>query len=392
MPHLNLRMKSRASSACVRLSRGIFRAIAWRALLVFPAVAAVAAVEAPSKPVPAVRILSEELSIPGVCAWPKLTLLPDGTIAVAIYNQPGHVQLLEGDVACWASTDGGVTWQLRGNATQHQPGTARFNHAIGSNAAGDIFVAAGGWSLVPNEDGKTFKRGELQRPVVSRSADGGKNWRVSTAFPDGQDGQRLVPFGNIVPGADGNLRVAAYSFSHGRKPRVDTCYSVISRDGGITWAIQSVIGTPAANETDLLHLGGGRWLAAARNLGDPGASGHSIDLYASEDDAGTWTKGARVTEPLEHPGDLLKLADGRIVLAYGDRRPGHHGVAIKVSGDQGRSWSAPVAITRGVQTRDTGYPSTVQLADGTLVTAYYTKKSTRLDGYHMAVVRWRLEK
>lgn len=375
-----------------RMKPRIIPAAAWVGLLLPSAVAALGSIEAASNAVPVAHLLSEEVAIPNVCAWPKLALLPDGTITAALYDQPGHVQLLEGDVACWASSDGGLTWQLRSKATQHSAGTVRVNHALGVTRGGEVLIAAGGWSLRPDADGKTFKREKLLRPVVSRSSDGGRSWKISTAFPDGQDGQTLVPFGNFVPGADGNLRVAAYSFSHGLKPRIDTCYSVISRDGGVTWAIQSVIGTPVANETDILHLGGGRWLAAARNLGDPGAPGHSIDIYTSEDDAATWTKTSRVTEPLQHPGDLVQLADGRVVLAYGDRRPGHYGVAIKVSRDHGRSWSEPVAIAQGVQTRDSGYPSTVQLADGTLVTAYYTKKSIRLNGYHMAVIRWRLEK
>lgn len=338
---------------------------------------------------PGVRVLAEELVIKGVCAWPKLVLLPDGQIAAAIYNQPGHVQLLEGDVACWASADGGVTWEFRGNTTRHAPGTARVNHAIGLAGDGALVAAASGWTLVRNDDG-TFRRGELLRPVASRSTDGGRTWRISEEFPDAPDGQRLIPFGNIERGADGRLRVAAYSFTRGVKPRVDRCYAVASADDGVTWQVQSLVGAPDANETDLLHLGGGHWLAAARNLGDPQAPGHSIDVYASDDDAATWRRVSRVTAALEHPGDLVQTADGRIILAYGDRRPGHYGVCVRVSRDRGLTWSEPVTLTQGVQTRDCGYPSTVQLRDGTLVTAYYSKKSTRHDGYHMAVVRWRL--
>ena len=39
---------------------------------------------------------------------------------------------------------------------------------------------------------------------------------------------------------------------------------------------------------------------------------------------------------------------------------------------------------------DMGYPSTVQLSDGTLVTAYYTSKDTHHDRYHAGIVIWEL--
>jgi hypothetical protein len=38
---------------------------------------------------------------------------------------------------------------------------------------------------------------------------------------------------------------------------------------------------------------------------------------------------------------------------------------------------------------DGGYPATVQLADGRLLTAYYARKTPRHDGYHMATVAWK---
>ena len=41
-------------------------------------------------------------------------------------------------------------------------------------------------------------------------------------------------------------------------------------------------------------------------------------------------------------------------------------------------------------TTDGGYPSTVQLPDGSLVTAYYSNGVTQHRRYHMGVVRWEL--
>jgi hypothetical protein len=39
---------------------------------------------------------------------------------------------------------------------------------------------------------------------------------------------------------------------------------------------------------------------------------------------------------------------------------------------------------------DGGYPATVELADGRLLTAYYASRTAMHDGYQMATVTWRL--
>lgn len=342
---------------------------------------------APAAPVP--HILSRHVAVSNVCAWPKLTLLPDGTLIAALYDQPSH-GLLPGDVACWASTDGGVTWTYRGNATRHVGKSAWFNHALGIARNGDLLVATSGWNY--EADGK--KSNIPLPPIVTRSSDGGRIWRkIADLPPSPEAGEALIPFGNIERGDDGSLRVAAYSFGRGTPgPRQDTGHVIASRDDGATWTLDPEMGRPEINETDLLSLGKGQWLAAARNLAAPnGRSAHSIDIHLSVDDGRTWTRHAEVTAPNAHPGDLLKLSDGRILLTYGDRRPPSFGVNAMISRDSGRTWSPEFRIVDGIASRDSGYPSSVQLADGTIVTAYYANGSTLQDGYQMSVVRWRIE-
>lgn len=338
---------------------------------------------------PHFKVLDQKAVIQDVCAWPKLLRGNDNTIYAAIYNQPSHGQR-PGDVACWASTDGGLTWEFRGNATRHEGNQAWLNHAIGFAANGDLLVASSGWNYKSSEGGK---HDIPLLPVVTRSTDGGRTWKEIARFPASPDsGKELVPFGNIELGADGVLRVAAYVYALGLPPpRVDSCYVVASDDDGHTWNIEARIGAIEANETDLFHAGGERWLAAARNLGVAVPGGHSIDLYASDDNARTWRNLGPITQPAEHPGDLLRLADGRILLTFGDRRGPDFGVSAKVSSDNGYTWSAPFRLAGGFESRDSGYPSSAQLADGTIVTAYYARGSREYAGYQMGVVRWRLE-
>jgi hypothetical protein len=70
-------------------------------------------------------------------------------------------------------------------------------------------------------------------------------------------------------------------------------------------------------------------------------------------------------------------------------------VAAKISKDEGRSWSEEFHVVNDLAL-DVGYPSSVQLSDGRILTVYYSGASpshygpTREDGYHMGTVIWNL--
>ena len=87
-----------------------------------------------------------------------------------------------------------------------------------------------------------------------------------------------------------------------------------------------------------------------------------------------------------HPGHLMRLKDGTILLSYGNRLP-HPGVEVMFSSDEGKSWSEPYRLL-DVDSGDSGYPSSVQRKDGQVVTAYYAKGIPGHPGYHMGVVIW----
>jgi hypothetical protein len=57
-------------------------------------------------------------------------------------------------------------------------------------------------------------------------------------------------------------------------------------------------------------------------------------------------------------------------MSYGYRRP-PYGNQARVSEDQGRSWSDAITISGDGISSDLGYPSTVELNDGSLLTAWY---------------------
>ena len=132
---------------------------------------------------PEPEIVGRAVAVEGVCAWPNLTLMPDGTVVAVFHNQPSHGQQ-EGDVDCWASRDG-LTWEKRSTVTRHETNTVRMNHAAGLAKNGDLVVLCSGWTNVkqPERPKQAAFRDAVLRPWVLRSADGGRTWEQRDAFP-----------------------------------------------------------------------------------------------------------------------------------------------------------------------------------------------------------------
>ena len=72
------------------------------------------------------------------------------------------------------------------------------------------------------------------------------------------------------------------------------------------------------------------------------------------------------------PSHLLKLKDGRLVMSYGHRRK-PFGNEARISSDNGKTWSEPIMLSPDSTNSDLGYPSTVELKDGSLLTVWYEK-------------------
>ena len=305
------------------------------------------------------------VAVDNVAAWPNLTVMRDGTIIATIHNQPSHFKV-PGDVECWASTDHGVTWTKRGMcAPRDDEKSVRGMIAAGVANNGDLIVLTTGhnYAVLPDH-------GELVPTWVSRSKDGGRTWTIDKdRFPRDHLDRVLNPFGDVMPGADGHLRVPAY--------KSNVTFILTSRDDGLTW------GSPvrlteerASDEVALFHLGRGHWLAAARST--------RLDLYASTDDAATWTHRMKLTNDGELPGHIMRLRKG-LLLSYGNRNE-PRGVDIRLGNDDGSTWSDPLRVLDCAG--DIGYPSSVLLPDGQVLTAYYAQSIAGHDRYHMGVVVW----
>ena len=85
---------------------------------------------------------------------------------------------------------------------------------------------------------------------------------------------------------------------------------------------------------------------------------------------------------------LATLASCKLLCSYVRRTTLHE--MVTVSDDQGRTWDVAneIFISNGCDT-DMGYPSTVQNADGTLLTMYYQTENPCEPPCLMAT-KWRL--
>lgn len=101
-----------------------------------------------------------------------------------------------------------------------------------------------------------------------------------------------------------------------------------------------------------------------------------IDLYQSEDEGRSWKflSKAAVTDPTEkrngNPPALVRLQDGRLVIAYGYRGT-PEGIRAKISNDEGKTWGDEIILRDDAFHWDIGYPRMVQRSDGKLLTIYY---------------------
>lgn len=329
-----------------------------------------------------VEIVARQVAVQDYCAWPNITKLPDGTLAAVVFNKPSHGKL-EGEVECWTSRDG-EAWTKAGVPAMHKPLTNWMNVACGLNRRGELVVVSSGWTHKKNDDG-TLALDQTRRAYSAASADGGRTWttHLDAAPPRPEKATEYIPFGDVLPADDGSLRVSFYTRHD--DPRYYHSWMFRSDDDGKSWTMYAPIAKDHS-ETTLFHLGGKQWLAAARRQ----LGGTPTDLYRSDDDGKTWTLAAdMIGQAAQHPADLLRLADGRLLISLGVRTKEKYGVGIRLSGDDGATWGPVLTLVDDCTNQDCGYPASVQLADGTIVTGFYARGTPQYAGYQFATVIWK---
>ena len=283
----------------------------------------------------------------------------DDVLAIALRAGGDHYGL-EGTLATTWSDDGGRTWSEPVEVAPR-----------GSDVRNPAFAILpdGRWLLAYWRAGTRCYPGgtwRLPEPIagerdlfVVTSADRGRTWSA----PSPQRSEALAwasPYGRMIACGDA-LVMAAYGPPLGAK-QFDAIV-LRSRDGGATWGDESRV-LAGASELALCVAGDVLVGAVRRASGDTA-------IVTSRDAGYSWTEPVAVTRAGEHPGDLCVLAtSGKLLLTFGRRiRP--LGCGALTSSDGGATWANEVLLAGDGVGNDVGYPSTVQLANGALVTALY---------------------
>ncbi|HRX42781.1 MAG TPA: sialidase family protein [Clostridia bacterium] len=338
------------------------------------------------------EILQRYIAVDNKCLWPQLRMDENGKIFMTGFNQPCH-GMVEGDVDCFTSTDGGKSFMPAGIPVVHDAGCNRMNHNSGFTHGGDFITIVSGYTNRPTViydyeyyKENYFDKSELVFPMVASSSDGGKTYSVRKldyVF----ESESIIPFGEIIRLEAGVLAASIYVLGTNKASEFSKCTRragiLISRDDGETWSDFHEIDA-GINETSIIYCGNGKLLALART-----AQRQRLKLYKSMDMGKSWTYQEDFSMQNQIPAAMTKLNDGRILAVYGSRL-NQKSIMYRIGDEYGEDWSAPGVLVVLEETGDMGYPSSVQLNDGTLVTAYYADGIDQHTRYHCGIVRWNL--
>ena len=208
---------------------------------------------------------------------------------------------------------------------------------------------------------------------TKRSSDNGVSWEeeVRVPAPTGDDTGVSDP---VIQVPNGDLFIPLFAMHPGESPRTIV---MRSGDGGKSWgdpvtAAYDPLGYLAFEEPSLLYVPSGRMICMMR-VHRRGEQEYGYFLYQADSyDLGkTWTT-PRGTPMWGHPPHMVHLRSGRVLCVYGYRRK-PYGVRACLSHDEGETWDIQnelILRADGIDA-DLGYPTSVQLADGTIFTVWY---------------------
>ena len=230
-----------------------------------------------------------------------------------------------------------------------------------SGALGEVMLERFGEIPPEHDAGGSF---------LKKSEDGGVTWsdpiRVPVSTPHGPvrlKSGKLLYFGKEM-------------YSGGQeKPDVIAAYESV--DQGVTWDRLGVCRKPDDLPWDLFHEPHVCELPDGTLFGMIRAERHgdykSFTMFStnSKDGGRTWSPW-QPTGVSGSPPHLLRHSSGALICAFGRREP-PYGERAVVSYDGGSTWEDEYVLDDNAKDSDLGYPSSVELPDGSVMTVYYQK-------------------
>ncbi len=334
-------------------------------------------------------------------AWPDLVRLPDGTLVATFCATEEHLGP-DGRILLTRSTDGGRTWSPPIVACDTPLDDRENGLTVGRDGTLALHVRSVAWTraayaaLNPGSypaatlarwsdhvETAAYRAAADQAGTwIYTSTDGGLTWSDPGPGPDAIHGGIVLANGTWISGAyreeQGGVAVHTAPAAGGpwtRSQRLDTPTSLHRRFG----------------EPHLAQLPGGRLVMAIRSTASP-YDDHNVNNHfytaVSDDGGATWTPAAS-SHRWGFPPHLLALADGRLLASTGYRRP-PYGIRASLSAD-GITWvDTPERVLRAdAPSHDLGYPASVELTPGEILTIYYQKPDAATRPTIQST-RWRL--
>jgi hypothetical protein len=305
-------------------------------------------------------------------AWPGAEVAANGDLLVAYKDAPDHARTDAGAVFLTRSTDGGRTWRPPTPVAAEPGWCCITDHGLTRLSDGSLLlpIIRERTQHPPHAEGGVARESHVS---FTRSTDGGHLWEACGSevhFPE-LNPHYVYAYGRAQELSDGRLMAPFVGVPRrSRHARLRSSGVAFSSDQGHTWSDFTLIhedldGDVCPNETDVLRLRDGRFLAMVR-------SNPTLRLYQSysDDEGHTWTPLRLTPLPGQSPA-LIALASGDVLCAYRDVRPEQYGMSCAVSTDAGETWEPLGYLYKGAN-RDCAYPSMVRLPDGTIFCAFYT--------------------
>ncbi|HEX8522060.1 MAG TPA: sialidase family protein [Tepidisphaeraceae bacterium] len=310
--------------------------------------------------------------------------LKNGELLLLAREGTEHISV-DGDVFLLRSSDGGKSWAGKQVIANIKDLDER--EGCGVQLSDGTIIVGIFYNNLYDADG--IYKGKGNKPTtkpgarslgsyIIRSSDNGHTWsRPNYIDTDG------MPFSNIegptdapVEMPDGTILIAVTGYGLEHDLKNIGSLMLRSTDRGRTWKYFSTIaGDPAGKlggfvEPGIVRTKSGRIVAGLRNHGPDKA----IYITHSDDGGKSWAN-VQKTAMYGHPVDLIQLRDGRLMATYGVR-PEHAvpgGVRACFSNDEGTSWDGhtEVQLRNDFINWDVGYPESLELADGHVLTVYY---------------------
>jgi Neuraminidase (sialidase) len=317
--------------------------------------------------------------------WPTLARRTNGELLLVCSGSREHHVCPFGCVELQRSDDEGKTWSyprvvIDGPIDDRDAGV--LETANGSILITTFSSLAYEPILHKAEKSQNWEAERLQKWQAAHnrvSADGRKAalgiWMMRSTDGGVSFSQPYSPLVNSPHGpvqlSDGRVLYAGKELWHGEN-RVGVS---VSEDDGQSWQWLATIPTRTGDSPEKYHelhaveAANGQLIVQIRNHN---ANNNRETLQCESDDGGkTWSMPHSIGV-WGLPSHLLRLADDRLLMTYGHRRK-PLGNQARVSEDHGKTWSEPMIVSGDGTSGDLGYPSTVELSGGKLLSVWYEK-------------------